>query len=158
MNFGPNYSSFYGPNQRGWLVCGLIVGTLGLQLAACGGPKIQQKVIYGSVGSGGQKADTGRIRFVPIDGTPGPASAALIVDGQYRIEKRGGVPVGKHRVEVAGYTTTGRKVPGPAATGGGMVDERIPLGLQKYAGPRSTINVEITADGDGRFDIDVPVE
>ncbi|MBN2292324.1 MAG: hypothetical protein JXM70_07860, partial [Pirellulales bacterium] len=149
MNPGGICRRFIGSDQSRWLVCGLIVGTLGLQLVACGGPRIPLKVIHGKVTSGGQKADTGRIRFVPIEGTPGPASAALIVDGQYRIEKRGGVPVGKHRVEVAAYKTSGRKVRGPAATGGGMVDERIPVGSQKYSGPQSTITVEITADSDG---------
>ena len=79
----------------------LLLGVGCLLSVGCGGQNgVSTEVIHGTVTVGGQTPETGRLRFVPIEGTPGPASTGRIVDGQYRIEARGGVPVGKHRVEV----------------------------------------------------------
>ena len=56
--------------------------------------------VFGTVTYGGQLLDMGQIRFVPIEGTKGPTSGAAIMNGQYTVTNRGGVPFGKHRVEI----------------------------------------------------------
>ena len=136
----------------------LFLGAGCLLSAGCGGQKgIPTKVIHGSVTVGDQTPETGRLRFVPIEGTPGPASTGRIVDGQYRIEARGGVPVGKHRVEVHALKKTGRKVLGPGMEGGMTeVDETVNLAPEQYAGVKSPLKVEVPADSDGRIDIKIP--
>ena len=114
-------------------------------------------MIHGSVTINGQTPETGNLRFVPIDGTHGPASTGQIVDGQYRIEARGGVPVGKHRVEVNALIKTGRKVTGPGPGGEPtQVDETVNLAPDEYAGEKSLLTVEVVAGSDGRIDIEIP--
>lgn len=137
--------------------CPEIVWTLGLVLiAGCGGGGgLEARVVHGTVTVGGEKVDAGEVRFVPIDGTPGPTSAATILDGEYRIEARGGVPVGKHRVEVDARRKTGRQVERHNGFEMTLVDETVRAGPEEYAGDRSPLVEEITPDSDGRIDIDI---
>ena len=102
--------------------------------------------------------DTGTISFVPIDGTPGPASVGRIVDGQYRIDTRGGVPCGKHRVEVDARKKTGRKVQEDDGYDFRTVDETVRVGPPRYAGNQSPLVREVTADSDGRIDVEIPAK
>lgn len=104
---------------------------------------------------GDEKVETGYVRFVPIEETRGPASVGQIVDGQYVIEARGGVPLGKHRVEISGQKRTGRMVPGNTGFEPGMVEEIVDVGPEKYAGVDSPLVVEVTADSDDRIDFQI---
>ena len=70
------------------------------------------KVMHGRVTAGGQIVPTGQVVFVPLPGTPGSPTPALIVHGQYRVDARVGVPLGKYRVQVDARKKTGRKVQG----------------------------------------------
>ena len=132
----------------------LIAGCLAA--LGCGRSGPQMKVVHGTVLCGGQKVETGSVRFVPIEGTRGPASTATIIDGQYRIDARGGVPIGTHRVEVDARRRTGRKVPSPGGPEGMMIDETLPVGDQKHGGRNSPLIVEVAAASEGRLDIEVP--
>lgn len=105
---------------------------------------------------GDERVPCGMVSFVPIEGTHGPTSAALIVNGQYRIDVRGGVPVGKHRVLVDAKRNTGRKIQGNNGLETTMIDERVRLGPEIYAGNQSPLIVEVRGDSDGRFDITIP--
>jgi len=70
-------------------------------LAGCGGhqgPEIA--VVSGKVTYAGQPVAEGMLRFEPMEGTEGPACAAVIKAGRYEVKARGGVPVGKHRVRI----------------------------------------------------------
>jgi len=127
-----------------------------LLAAGCGKGGLPSKVVFGTVTVGGQKVESGQVRFVPIEGTPGSANAAAIVDGQYRIEGRGGVVVGKHRVEVTAMKKTGRKVQQHNGFEMAMVDETVRVSPPQYAGEQSPIVKDVTADSDGQFDIEIP--
>ena len=131
---------------------------LGLVLiAGCGrSGGLDAKVVHGTVTVAGEKVDAGEVRFVPIEGTPGPTSAATILDGQYRIEARGGVPVGKHRVEVEARRKTGRQVQQHNGFEMTLVDETVRVGAAEYATDRSPLAREITPDADGRIDLEIP--
>jgi hypothetical protein len=123
----------------------------------CGRGELPTREVFGTVTCNGEKVPEGEIRFVPIEGTPGPVSSAAIVDGQYRIEARGGVPVGEHRVEVRAMRKTGRKVARQVFAGEtAMVDETVPLGAAGYDGVDSPLVEEVTAGGDGRIDVEIP--
>jgi hypothetical protein len=119
----------------------------------CGPSQLPRKVVFGKVTCGGEKVSDGRLRFVPLENTAGPATTARIVDGEYRADNRGGVPIGKHRVEISARRATGRQIPAP---GGIMVDETLAIGPAVYAGPQSPLVVEVKADGDGQFDFAIP--
>jgi len=136
--------------------CGIVAVACGLLAAGCSrsGPPVRP--VHGSVTCGGESPDRGRLRFVPVEGTPGPAGLGHIVDGEYRIEARGGVPVGKHRVEVTALKRTGRKVTMIEDGEEMTVDETVHLESEQYAGRDSPLVVEVTADSDGRIDIEIP--
>lgn len=127
-------------------------------LSGCGDEGLPSKVVYGEVRCGDETADTGSVRFVPIEGTPGPASTAQIVDGAYRIDARGGVPLGKHRVEVQALKETGEKAMQQGPTEPMMRAVTVPLGPARYRGERSPLIVEVTSESDGQVDIELPKE
>ena len=136
----------------------LLLAACCLPAGGCGGQKgLPTQVVHGTVTISGETPDSGRVRFVPIEGTKGPASMGQIVDGQYRIDARGGVPVGKHRVEVTALKKTGRKVAGSGPSGEPMqVDETVSLSPTEYAGTGSPLVFEVVAGSDGRIDIEIP--
>jgi hypothetical protein len=96
------------------------------------------------------------VRLVPIEGTPGSANAAQIVDGQYRIEGCGGVTAGKHRIEVTAMKKTGRKVQQHNGFEMAMVDETIRIGSPGCAGVQSPLTQKVTTDSDGQFGFETP--
>ena len=51
--------------------------------------------------------EQGFVRFVPVEGTTGPASGSEIVSGQYQVKARGGLPEGTYRVEITAYRDIG---------------------------------------------------
>lgn len=77
---------------------------------------------------------------------------AIIIEGHYRTFNRGGVPLGKHRVEIQARRATGKKVELPEGT---MIEETVPIGAKEYGGPLSPLTVEVTAEGESRFDFEI---
>ena len=141
----------------GLIFC-LVMGAGCLLLTGCPEKGLPSQVVHGAVTVGGENVELGRVRFVPIEGTSGPASMSPITDGQYRIEARGGVPIGKHRVEVDAKKKTGRQVEGHTGFEMGMIDETVRMGPDTYAGKDSPLVIEVTGKGDGRHDIEIPNE
>ncbi|WP_425395365.1 hypothetical protein [Aeoliella sp.] len=75
-----------------------------LPVLGCGrGSEIPKAVVYGTVSYDGQPISQGKIYFYPIDGTPGGVSGGPINEGKYEATGKGGVPVGRHRVQVQGF-------------------------------------------------------
>ena len=68
-----------------------------LLFSGCGkaGPSV-----VGTVLLDGDPLPSGRIRFVPVEGTRGPDAGAVIEEGKYSVGK--GLAVGKYRVEIHG--------------------------------------------------------
>jgi hypothetical protein len=64
---------------------------------------IERAIVYGTVSFAGKPMPTGTIHFTPIEGTKTPPGAAQVVDGKYRVESRGGVPVGTHKIEIEAF-------------------------------------------------------
>jgi len=150
-------TSRYQTNAKMWILKNhWRVAACCLLLAGCSDSGLKTRTVFGSVSCGGEPVPQGHVRFVPIEGTSGPAGTGTIADGQYRIDARGGVPLGKHRVEIVAQKTTGRKVPGFILMEPGEVDEIVTLGPPEYEGQRSPLVEEVTADSDGRFDFEIP--
>jgi hypothetical protein len=141
------------PSARPLLFGALSLGVL--VLVGCGSGA-SAKVLHGSVTCGEEKVPMGVVSFVPIEGASGPTCAARIVDGQYRVEARGGVPLGKHRVQVDARKKTGRKVQGSNGREVAVIDETARMGPAVYAGEQSPLVVNVGVDCDGAFDIAIP--
>jgi len=81
-------------------------------IVGCGPGGPEKALVSGTVTFDGHPIELGKIQFYPIDGTSGPVASASIVDGEYRIENKGGVPVGRHRVQIEGYRKATVPAPG----------------------------------------------
>jgi hypothetical protein len=135
---------------------GGVLAAMCLLALGCGQNGPSRKIMHGSVICNGEKVSRGQVSFVPIEDTPGQTSSAPIVDGQYRIEARGGVPVGKHRVEVDTRKQTGRKVKRSNGRETTLIDEEVRMGPEIYAGSQSPLVTDVRADSGGQFDITIP--
>ena len=75
-----------------------------LLLFGCGsGDEIDRVVVSGTVTFNSEPVADGQIRFVPTYGSKLPVSGSAISAGKYSVTMRGGVPVGKHRIEINSY-------------------------------------------------------
>jgi hypothetical protein len=68
-----------------------------LLFSGCGKPGPS---VVGTVLLDGDPLPSGRIRFVPVEGTRGPDAGAVIEEGKYSVDK--GLTLGKYRVEIHG--------------------------------------------------------
>lgn len=91
---------------------------LTVPLTGCRDAGLDKVVVRGEVRYNHKPLEHGQIRFVPIEGTSGPVSGGMIVDGKYVAQGRGGVPLGKHRVEIFAYRPTQDTGRGPFVEGG----------------------------------------
>ncbi len=76
---------------------GLLVLSVG-----CGGvtDAPDRRIVTGTVTLNGIPVEGAAIRFVPQP--KGPLAAGKVIDGKYEVTNKGGVPLGKHRVEIKG--------------------------------------------------------
>ncbi|HWL07165.1 MAG TPA: hypothetical protein VNQ76_02015 [Planctomicrobium sp.] len=86
------------------------LGMIVLLVTGCNsGPKDAppRAIVQGEATYSGQPIDYGSIRFIPHQESGLPASEAVIRNGRYLADNKGGVPVGTHRVEIL-WLTPGR--------------------------------------------------
>ena len=74
-------------------------------VCGCGGG-YDTGVVEGRVTYRGEPLEKGQIRFIPHESSATWVSGAYIVDGEYRVDTKGGVPVGKHNVEIMAQRPT----------------------------------------------------
>ena len=100
--------------------------TLALLLGGCGKQQsgITKVVVQGTVTFDGEPISNGEIRFYPAEGTQGPVSGGPIKDGKYVAKGKGGVPVGKHTVDIRAFRPESRSA--QADPEGGPVVQWLP--------------------------------
>ena len=130
--------------QDVWLAVGLLL------LPGCSGRRAD---VSGTVQLDGRPVDEGAIQFIPVEGTTGPSAGGVIKDGRYHITRDKGVTVGKNRVELRAFRTTGRKVQDPTGLPGVKTEERVQAFPPEY-NDRSTVVKEVQA-GSNTIDFDV---
>jgi len=120
-----------------WLACVLALAATG----ACrpGGP--QRVVVSGTVTYRGEPLREGKIRFFPTKGTDTPMAGAHIVDGQYRVDQRGGVPVGTHKVMIEAYRPLRGAGPAPELPPGDIGAGLVPQ--EQYLPEKYNVNTEL---------------
>ncbi len=72
-------------------------------LGGCGDRGPERVLVTGSVAYNGKPVTAGVIRFTPVAESQMPTAAAMIKDGMYKVDVRGGVPVGDCKVEIEAY-------------------------------------------------------
>lgn len=89
-------------NSDSFLRPSLITACLAALTAGCGSETVThtRAAVQGTVTLNGEMLRSGRVRFVPIDGTPGPKTTLDIIDGHFLADAELGPVVGRHRVEV----------------------------------------------------------
>ncbi len=80
--------------------CLMLVPVLFSVLVGCGTSGSGRVAVHGVVTMDDQRVDRGEIRFLPTDGTSGPAAATHVIDGDYQFTTANGPVVGKHRVRL----------------------------------------------------------
>jgi hypothetical protein len=122
--------------MRGELTSICLIGIL--TLAGCGpADGIYKVIVSGNVSYDGQPVSNGQITFYPADTTRGPVSTAMIKDGKYVADSKGGVPVGRHQVKIEGYRKPQTVPPGMSAED---------LGREQYLPAKYNANSELTTE------------
>jgi len=81
-------------------------GVLATFLTGCGKDRGPERVVVsGTVTYNGKPIPEGNIRFMPVATSAVPMAGAEIKDGEYKVDGRGGVPVGTHKIEIEAYRT-----------------------------------------------------
>jgi hypothetical protein len=106
-----------------------------LVLMGCSQSAPNRVVVEGQVSYNGEPVANGQIYFYPKEENPGPVSGGPIKDGQYVAQARGGVPLGKHRVEITGFR--------PMKNTGAPVGEGLPA--EQYLPSQFNQRSELTA-------------
>lgn len=104
-------------------------------IAGCSQSAPDRVVVGGSVTYNGEPVPNGQITFIPSEANPGPVSGGPIKDGRYVAQARGGVPLGKHRVEIVGFR--------PMKSTGAPVGEGLPA--EQYLPSQFNQRSELTA-------------
>lgn len=101
-----------------------------LYVASCSGDVGPERVaVHGAVRLDGAPLPAGQIRFIPTEGTSGPAAAAEIKDGEFAFTEDDGPIVGTHRVEIEatdylGFAIDDERAFAQFARSGGTRDRR----------------------------------
>ena len=122
-----------------------------LLFAGCSADKAE---VSGTVRLDGTLIEEGSINFIPVGGTTGPGAGAVITNGKYHIAPSTGVTVGKNRVELRAFKTTGRKVIDPTGRPGTFTQERVPAFPPEYNDDSKL--VEEIHQGSNTLDFDIP--
>jgi len=74
----------------------------GLSFTGCGSaePGPERVIVTGNVTFDGKPVSQGEIWFIPTAGREAPQAGAIIKAGQYRVENKGGVPIGTFQVKI----------------------------------------------------------
>jgi hypothetical protein len=85
------------------LRAGLALFMGAILLSGCGGDRGPERVIVSGTVTYNGKPISGTIRFLPTADSAVPMAAASIIDGKYKVDLRGGVPVGTHKIAIDAY-------------------------------------------------------
>ena len=131
----------------------LFTGAIGcLLLCGCLGSDASRGAVSGLVRVDEWPLAQGSIEFFPIEGTKGPSTGGSIHDGRYEIAREKGPAVGRNRVEIRAFQSSGKRLPDMKRPGE-VIDELVPL-LPAACNDRSELTCEIRP-GDNRLDFEL---
>jgi hypothetical protein len=149
----PRYSNMLFPNRSAGVMA-VLVGLFGGLLGGCSGGTDgpERAVVSGEVTWQKKPIQDGIIRFISDSG---PSAQAPIRDGSYKIDHKGGVPVGRCRVEVEGFEEKDI-----AESGSVIIEMPKKVGVQvipQMFNSASTLQVDVTAGNANQHDFHLDV-
>jgi hypothetical protein len=120
----------------------LLLSLLVALAGGCGGNAGPERVVVsGTVTYNGEPVSNGSIFFAPVPTCPAPASGTCIVNGQYKADAKGGVPVGTHTIQVEAYRklTSQPDMDGPTPTRGEPREQYLPERFNVHSRDQITI-------------------
>ncbi|MDZ4686744.1 MAG: hypothetical protein SH850_16855 [Planctomycetaceae bacterium] len=131
-----------------------------MSVIGCGGADGPTRTpVNGAVLFDGKPMAAGIIRFIPAEGTKGPAAVGAIADGFYEIPKARGPVVGSHRVEIEGQIDLPFEIDDEQAyakafqqtKGKPLPPQPVPAEYNR----QSTLTADVLSDGQTKFDFDL---
>jgi len=95
-----NIANICGGNRGLVIACALLAAAIP---AGCADKGVGRAIVSGTVTYQGDPIQQGQIRFLPAQRNELPMSTALIVAGQYKVDRDGGVPAGTYKVSIEAY-------------------------------------------------------
>jgi hypothetical protein len=121
-----------------------------LLICGCSGPEGPERAVtFGAVQFDGEPVANGQIWFIPDHG---PTAGGPIRGGKYRIDSKGGVPVGRCKVQIESHVPTGEEVVVGADGQKEQVTEQV---LPPKFNEKTTLSVEIEAGRENQHDFDL---
>lgn len=137
---------------RGGLIPVSILSALLVVCAGCGSKDANGRVaVSGLVTLDGQPLDDGYITLIPV--SSGPAVSGKIQEGEFRLAPADGPAIGPYLVEIDAVRPTGRIVEHPDLFG--ETTEETENIVPPQFNRKTTLRVEVVADGENRFEFDV---
>jgi hypothetical protein len=138
------------------VTAGLIVLT---SVVGCGTSGPERTPVNGAVLFDGKPMASGVIRFIPTEGTTGPAAVGAVNQGFYEIPKAQGPVAGPHRVEIEGQLELPFEIDDEQAfakafretKGKPLPPQPVPAEFNR----QSTLTADVLADGQTKFDFDL---
>ncbi|MSR32420.1 MAG: hypothetical protein EXR99_13050 [Gemmataceae bacterium] len=133
---------------------GFLLALLGfLPVIGCGGPLTTRLPVKGNITFKGQPLAHGNIQFLTTQGAPGPAAGAMVKEGKYEIPQLQGLDPGTYKVIIS--CTEEMKVPPKGWKATSLpTKELLPPEFSSHEKSKNKINV--TKDGDNKFDFSIP--
>jgi hypothetical protein len=146
----PNFKTWFSktPFAALGLVAALVTG--------CQDAGPQRAAIEGRVTVAGRPLPAGRILFKPIAPTEGPVTSAVVASGAYSLPEERGPVVGQHRVEVEAELPLGFALDDEQAFAKRGGKPLPPNPIPPEFNRRSKLQVDVVADRENTFDIQVP--
>ncbi len=147
---------FHRTRDVAWLQVVAGLALFGFVCVGCGDDNaLDRLAVEGRVTLDGVPLPSGAVRFEPIDGkATAVGTGAVIVDGDYHIERQQGLCPGKYRVSVTSAQSDGATASAPSMdndNAGNLPEERIP---PRY-NTQSELQIEVQREGPRRFDFDL---
>lgn len=130
-------------------------------ICGCGGgdeTELPRAAVSGTVTLDGQPLKEGVVRFVPIEGTSGPKTSAVVSNGRFQSDEWTGPVVGRHRIEIESTDDGGYAMDDEQA-----IQKLKQSGIRRIAVVRvpaiynthSRLTETVTADGPNEFQFEL---
>ncbi|MEQ8637611.1 hypothetical protein [Gimesia maris] len=112
-------------------------------------PAPTRAVVTGEIKFNDKPIQSGQITFLP---TKGPVAMGPVSEGTYRIDWKGGVPIGECKVEILGYEETGKEI---IVGAGGKTEKETRQVLPAKYNTESTLSVTVEEGQENQCDFDL---